>query len=81
MDLTEINQLITIRQYIVNSISNSNIDRSTVNVLSGMLLLIDNKILKALQTDEFKEYIEYKDVKKAIFEVAKLNNIKSGLMK
>lgn len=81
MDLTEINQLINIRQYIANSISNSNIDRATVNVLSGMLILIDNKLVKLLQTENFKEYIEYKDVKKAIFDVVKLNNIKSGLIK
>lgn len=81
MKLDEINSLITVRQYVVNCISNASIDRATVNVMSGMLILIDNKILSLLQSDNFKNYIGYQDVKKAIQEVAKLNNIKSGIKK
>lgn len=81
MDFIEINNLITIRQYVINSISNSSIDRATVNVMNGMLILIDNKILKLLQSDDFKEYIGYKDVKQAIAEVIRITNIKSGLKK
>jgi hypothetical protein len=81
MDLTEINNLIMIRQYVVNSTSNPSIDRATVSVMNGMLILIDNKILKLLQGDDFKEYIGYKDVRRAIEEVARITNIKSGLKK
>ena len=81
MDFIEINNLITIRQYVINSISNSSIDRATVNVMNGMLILIDNKILNLLQSDDFKEYIGYKDVKQAIAEVVRITNIKSGLKK
>lgn len=79
MDLTELNHLIVIRQYIVNATSNPAIDRATVTTMNGMLILIDKKILGLLQGDEFKEYIGYKDVRKAIEEVARITNIKSGL--
>jgi hypothetical protein len=81
MDLQEINDLINIRKYVANSLENHTIDRATVNVLNGMLILIDNKIIKMLQNDSFKEYIGYKDVRKAIEEVARITNIKSGIIK
>ncbi len=81
MDLTEINSLISIRQYVINSLSNPAIDRSTVNTMNGMLILIDNKIIKMLQDESFKEYIGYKDVKKAIEEVARITNIKSSIVR
>lgn len=79
MDMKEITDLIAIKQYVVNSINNSSIDRSTVSMLNGMSILIDNKIIGILQSEEFKEYINYKDVKKAIQDVVKITNIKSGL--
>lgn len=81
MDLKEISNLIEIRQYVVNATSNPAIDRSTVTTMNGMLILIDKKIINILQSDEFKEYIGYKDVRKAIEEVARITNIKSGLKK
>jgi hypothetical protein len=81
MNLKEINELINIRNYMVNATNSLYVDRSTSNLLNGMLLLVDKKIVDMLQTKEFKEYIEYKDVKKAIEEAAKHNNIKSGLKK
>lgn len=79
MDLTEINNLIGVRNYVVNAMSNPAIDRATVNTLNGMLILIDNKIISLLQHDSFKEYIGYKDVRKAIEEVARITNIRSGI--
>ena len=79
MKLNEITDLISVRQYVYNSISNSSIDRATVNVMSGMLILIDKKIMSLLQENKFKEYIDYKDVKKAVEEVARINNIRSSL--
>lgn len=79
LDRQEIVDLITIRQYVVNSTASPSIDRSTVNFLNGALLMIDKKILDLLQSDQFKEYINYSDVRKAIEEVANINNIKSGL--
>jgi len=81
MDLKEIVDLIAIRQYVVNSIGNPAIDRATVNFMSNVLLMIDKKIIALLQSDEFKDYINFKDVKQAIQEVAKITNIKSGMTK
>lgn len=81
MDLKEITDLISIRKYIAISTSNPSIDRATVSLLNGMLILIDNKIINILKSNEFKDYIDYKDVKKAIEDVVKLTNIKSGFIK
>jgi hypothetical protein len=79
MNLKELVDLITIRQYVVNSTGNSTLNRATVNVMSGMLLLIDKKIINLLESNEFKEYINYQDVQKAKREASQANNIKSGL--
>lgn len=81
MDLKELVDLITIRQYVVNSTANAAIDRSVVNYMNGALLMIDKKILTILQSDDFREYIDYKNVRKAIEDVANINNIKSGLQR
>lgn len=79
MDLKEITELITIRQYVYNSIANPSIDRGTVGFLNGLLIMIDKKIVGNLSDVQFKEYVSYKDVKKAIQEVAHINNIKSSI--
>ena len=81
MDLREVVDLITIRQYVVNATANPAIDRATVNVVNGMLLLLDKKILGIIQGDDFKEYVNYQDVQKAKQEAANITNIKSGLKK
>lgn len=75
----EITHLISLRQYVVNSTGNPTIDRATVNYLNGVLILLDKKIIGILQSDNFKDYINYADVKQAIIEVARITNIKSGL--
>ncbi len=79
MNLDEINSLIKVREYVVISLNNGSIDRATVSELNGMLILIDRKIIDLLKSQEFKEYIGYRDVRKAIEEVAKITNIKSGM--
>jgi hypothetical protein len=81
MDFTEINNLINIRNYITTIINSPNIDRPTVSELSGILLLSDKKIVDILKSSEFKEYIGYKNVKKTIEDVVRLNNIRSGIIK
>jgi hypothetical protein len=80
-DRQEIVDLINIRQYVVNSTANPAIDRGTVTYMNGVLLLLDRKIMGLLHSSEFKEYIDYKDVRKAIEEVAAITNIKSGLQR
>lgn len=81
MNLKELVDLITIRQYVVNSTGNASIDRGTVKVMNGMLILLDNKIMALLQSDDFKQYIGYADVQKAIEDVARITNIKSSFKK
>jgi hypothetical protein len=79
MDLQELTDLIKIRQYVVNSTANPTIDRETVTYMNGLLIMLDKKIVALLKSDDFKEYVNYKDVRKAIEEVARITNIKSGL--
>jgi hypothetical protein len=81
MNLKEITELITIRQYVVNSTANPAINRETVSYMNGVLILLDNKIVSLLKSPEFKEYIDYQNVRQAIEEVVKVTNIKSGLRK
>lgn len=81
MNFKELTDLISIRQYVVDSTGNSTIDRKTVNELNGILILLDKKIISILTGTEFKDYIGYSDVRKAIEEVARITNIKSGLKK
>ena len=81
LDIQEIVNMITIRQYVVNSTANPAIDRKTVNYMNGVLLMLDKKIMSTLEDDRFKDYINYKDVRKAVEEVANINNIKSGLQR
>jgi hypothetical protein len=81
MDLKELTDLIEIRQYVVNSTGNPAISRETVRDMNGMLILLDNKIMSILLSEDFKEYMGFKDVRKAIEDVARITNIKSGLNK
>jgi hypothetical protein len=79
MDLRELVNLITVRQYVVNSTANPALDKAAVNYMNGALLMIDKKIVELLQGKEFRQYINYGDVRSAIKEVVKNTNIKSGL--
>ncbi len=79
MKLTEITNLISIRDYLANSLNNSSVDRKVVHDLSKMLILVDNKIISAIQEEEFKKYIGYANVQEAVAKVAEIRNIKSGL--
>lgn len=81
MDLKELVDLITIRQYVVNSTANPAIDRATVTYMNDTLLLLDKKIISLMQGDEFKDYLDYKNVRQAREEVANITNIKSGLQR
>lgn len=81
MDLKELVDLISIRQYVVNSTANPAIDRTTVNYMNETLLMLDKKITGILQSDEFKDYIDYKDIQNVKKQVAEITNIKSGLQR
>lgn len=79
MNLKNINDLINVRNYISMSVGNGSIDKKMVNYLSNLLLLLDKKILSILTDDEFKEYVDYKDLQNVIDDVRRISNIKSTL--
>jgi hypothetical protein len=81
MNLKELVDLIAIRQYVVNATANPTIDRATVNVVNGVLLMLDKKILGIIQSSGFKDYINYADVQQAKIDAANITNIRSGLKK
>lgn len=81
MDLNEITSLISIRQYVANSTGNSTIDRETVRYMNNLIILIDKKLISMFKTDEFKDYVNYADVKQAVQDAVNVANIKSGLKK
>lgn len=79
MDFEELVNLIKIREYVVNSTALPTIDRKTVNELTGMLLLLDKKIIEIITGPEFKDYIGYSRVQEAKKEAARITNIYSGI--
>jgi hypothetical protein len=81
MDIRELSDLISIRQYVMNASANFSIDRAAVNDLGGILLMLDKKIIDILRDKEFKDYIDYEDVQEVKNAVIMRNNIKSGLKK
>lgn len=81
MQFKELLDLIAIRTYVVNSVANPIFDRATIKDLDGILILLDKKIVSLLIGEEFKEYIGYANVRKAIEEVRHQTNIKSSIRK
>lgn len=79
MDISEISNLISIRMYVVQSVNNYSIARDVVSELNAMVILLDKLIVEKLMSPDFKKLINYADKDKAVAEVAKLTNIKSGL--
>jgi hypothetical protein len=75
MDLSELTALIKIKEYVANSVGISAIDRKTVGELNGILLLLDKKIIQIIIGEEFKEYIDYKNVQEAKLAAVKITNI------
>lgn len=80
-NLTEVQSLITVRQYIQLMTENYNLKKSDVADLRAMIILIDNKITGLLLGDDFKKYINFDDARRATAAAAEINNIKSGLIK
>jgi len=75
MDLSELTALIKIKEYVANSVGIMAIDRKTVSILNGILLLLDKKIIGILTSDEFKTYVDYENVQAAKSEAVKITNI------
>jgi hypothetical protein len=81
MELQELLDLIAIRSYVVNSVANPTVERKTIKDLDGILILLDKRIVSILVGEDFKEYIGFADVNKAIQDVRRITNIKSGIVK
>lgn len=78
INLQQINDLISIRNYAINCANNGYVDKQTANYMSGLIHLIDKKISLLLMSDEFKEFVNYQDPK--VLKAARdSSNIKSGL--
>jgi len=78
--LEEITALTQIRKYLSETMGNPNWDRKIVNEMNNTLLLIDKKIVQLIQSSEFKDYVNYDNVKDVIKEAVKTNNIRSGIV-
>ena len=79
MDISEISNLIAIRTYVVQSVNNYSLQKSVVSEMSAMIILLDKLIIEKLMSQDFKKLINFADKDKAVAEVAKITNIKSGL--
>lgn len=74
MDVKEIQSLIDIRDYVMLMINNYNREKSELADFRSMLILIDNKIVNMLLSDEFKEYVNFNDAKRAVAKAAEVNS-------
>ena len=81
MDLKELTNLIQVRNYLSDTMGNSAFDRATVSEMNGSLILIDKKIVEIIKSNSFKNYINWNDVKSAVENVARINNIKYNINK
>lgn len=79
MNLEELVNLIKIRDYIYSA--NYNFERKSITYLNELQILLDKKILNLLESEETKEYLNHKDIKAVVQNIANINNIKSGLKK
>lgn len=78
-NLSEISNLIQIRNYVQASVNNYGINKSVVADLNVMVILLDKLIVDKLMSQDFKTYVKFEDKDKAVAEVAKITNIKSSL--
>lgn len=74
MDVKEIQALIDVRDYINIMLNNYNREKSEIVDLRAMAILLDNKIVGMLLSDEFKKYINFDDAKKAVAKAAEINS-------
>lgn len=81
--ISEINNLIEIRDYVNLMINNFNLKKEEVKELSNIKLLIDKKIVDELLSDNFKKYINFDNIadvkKEAIANNTLVNPLKSSL--
>lgn len=57
MNLQEITQLISIRDYVRTSIENLYLDKDTAKSLQKILPILDRKIVDLLQSENFGDYL------------------------
>lgn len=81
MKISEIVNLITIRNYVANSINNHSIRRDVVNELNKTLILLDKTLTDEIIGDAFKNAISFENADAAVKEVIKTTNIKNGMNK
>ncbi len=74
MKLSEIVNLIKIKEYVSDAVGLFSIEKQTIRELNDTLILIDKKIIELVTSKEFKEYIDYDHVKEAKQEVLRIAN-------
>lgn len=74
MDLKELSDLITIRNYVLVSVDNFSIDKETSRYMGDLKLMLDQKIIELLKDEKFKNYIGYDSLAGVKQEMAKTQN-------
>ena len=75
MNLKELTDLITIRNYVINATSIRYIDQTMSHNLDKMLIMLDKKIIGMITDPAFQEYINFSDVTQEVAKAAQLTNI------
>jgi hypothetical protein len=59
MDLRELTDLITIRQYLADTRGSYSIDRAAINELDSVLVSLDKKIVELIRSSDFKAHVKF----------------------
>jgi hypothetical protein len=79
MKISEIVDLIHVRNYVANSINNHSLKRDSVNQLNTTLILLDKMLVSELTGSTFKDKIHFENAKEAVQEVVETTNIKFNM--
>lgn len=74
MDLKELSDLITIRNYVLVSVDDFAIDKETSRYMGDLKLMLDQKIIELLKDEKFKDYVGYDGLTEVKQERAKTQN-------
>jgi len=72
MKISEISDLINIRNYIQTSINNFSIKKESVKELDKSLILLDRLLVEELTGEKFKQKINFENADSAIQEIISL---------
>lgn len=74
MNLSEICDLIKIKEYVKQAYEGFNLEKSDYKDFSYILVLLDKKIISSIKSEEFKKFIDFENKEAAMADLLKLKD-------